>query len=167
MGQLFQDIFNFIKSLNYIDLLLYFAVLFLVILIVSLIYIIKTTDDEEENVVQSPISKEEDMNIQEVIDSIESAESPRLECTNYEEEQEEKAIISYDELIQRKKPDVINYDEEEVIDDEVTVKKISIDTINPQPIEKDKEKTKTNIVIPYAKEEEFLKKLKALNELLN
>ena len=138
---------------------MYFAVLVLIILIVSLIYIIKTSEDEEEVV---STQKEDKDDLKSIVNTLENAKPPTLEFTDYEAEQEEKAIISYEELLEKSKQGSIKYDEENVIDDEITVKKINLDSL----IENKKEEKTINFS-NYQKEEEFLKNLQALNKLLN
>lgn len=164
MKQLFTDIFNLVKNMNQIDFLLYFAILILIILVVSLIYIIKTSEDEE---VVIDTFNPEDIDLKEVVENIENTEPPTVEFTIYERDQEEKAIISYDELIARSKTGTINYGEEEVIDDELTIKKIDLDSIvNSNEIEIQETKQE-NHLFKYTNEEAFLQALKQLNELLN
>ncbi len=83
--------------------------------------------------------------------------------TAYEKDQEEKAIISYDELLKKKNKYAINYEKEEVMDD-LVVKKVDLhDLVNKNEIDEIKEVR----VISYDREEAFLKALKELNHLLN
>jgi len=164
MKQLFSDIINLVKNMNHVDFLLYFSILVLIILVVSLIYIIKTSEDEEFVV---DTFNSEDIDLKEVVENIENTEPPTVEFTSYERDQEEKAIISYDELIARSKTATINYGEEEIIDDELTIKKIDLDSIvNTNEIILE-EKTRENHLFKYTNEEAFLQALKQLNELLN
>ena len=88
----------------------------------------------------------------------------RVNCTEYEKEQEEKAIISYEELLKKKNKYAINYETEEVMDD-LIVKKVNLnDLVNKN----EEEKIESDIrVISYQKEEAFLDALKELNSLLN
>ena len=81
---------------------------------------------------------------------------------DYEEEQEQRAIISYDELLEKQKDLKINYEEEQQIGD-ITVKKVDIDNIST-PVEKEESKP---IVISYEKEEAFLEALKKLQKQIN
>ena len=84
-------------------------------------------------------------------------------CTEYEKEQEEKAIISYDELLKKHNQYAINYEKEEVKDD-LVIKKVNLNNlINTE----EKEELKDVRVISYKKEEDFLSALKELNRLLN
>lgn len=164
MKQLFSDIISFTKNLTQVDLLLYFAILVLIILIVSLIYIIKNSTEEEE------LKEEfntEDIDLKEVVSNIENVDPPNIEFTSYEKDQEEKAIISYDELIAKNKKGNIYYNEEEIQNDEISIKKIDLDNIiasNEIPKEALENEKK---LFKYANEEAFLNALKALNELLN
>lgn len=86
-----------------------------------------------------------------------------LSCDSYEKDQEEKAIISYDELLQRQNKYAVNYEKEEIIDD-LVVKKVDLNDL----VNKDEQvKIKEVRVISYEKEEAFLNALKELNSLLN
>ena len=86
-----------------------------------------------------------------------------LSCDSYEKDQEEKAIISYDELLQRQNKYAVNYEKEEMIDD-LVVKKVDLNDL----VNKDEQvKIKEVRVISYEKEEAFLNALKELNSLLN
>ena len=93
---------------------------------------------------------------------------------NSEEEQEKKAIISYDELINTQSIPIINYKEEQDMDG-LTVKAIDInnlvDTMEPKPIthptEYAVEKDNKPILISYEKEEDFLRTLKKLESMLD
>ncbi len=151
---IWQDLFKFLKSLNHIDIFLYIAVLVLLILVVSLIYIIKTSDEETQP--EEPKNNDE-LDIQEVIDNIGvKTDAIQNNCSQYEEEQEEKAIISYDELLKRKNDNPLSYEEEKIFEDNLSVKKIHVDK-SLEEVEKPS---------AYQKEEEFLKNLKAFNESL-
>ena len=88
----------------------------------------------------------------------------RISCTEYEKDQEEKAIISYEELLQKKNKYAINYEKEEVRDD-LIVKKVNLNDL----VNKNEEvELKAEVrVISYQKEEDFLSALKELNNLLN
>jgi len=88
----------------------------------------------------------------------------RINCNEYEKDQEEKAIISYDELLKKHNNYAINYEKEEIIDD-LIVKKVNLnDLVNKNEEEVVKEEVR---VISYQKEEAFLNALKELNSLLN
>ncbi len=166
MTGIITDIINFLKSLALVDYVLYFSVLVLIVLIVSLIYIVRTGDDDYYDL---PENKEEDeldlVALSKEID--EHTPYNNIELTDYETEQEEKAIISYDELIKQHKNYALNY-EEESNKEGINIKKI--DNSNPLNETDEIEESSTqvpNIVLSYEREEEFLRLLKQLNSLLN
>lgn len=181
MKNLFYDFTTFIKSLSLVDILFIVAILGLVVLIVTLIYIVKMNNEEDFEFNEDENINNEDDELDLVSISKEIDESPTKPITlnDYEREQEEKAIISYDELIKTKDIPVeeINYKSEEDIDG-LTVKKVDIDELT-KPIELPKIKLKEfkdnelkdseekNILISYEEEEEFLNALKKLEQLLN
>ena len=145
---------NFLSSLSLIDYVLYFAILVLLILIVSLIYLLKTTDiyeefDEEET--------DDEIDLKKVTNQIENTKPEYEGLTDYEKEQEQKAIISYDELLEKAKNKEIIYDDEYDYED-VQVKKINLDTLT--------EERKPHRVITLEHEEEFLNSLKKLQKQL-
>ncbi len=170
------DMWNILTSLSFIDYILYFAVIVLIMLIVSLIYVIKEEQDEkmteEENKNQFDFPLQEDLDLQTIVNTIDEKPEPLIDMTAYEEEQEKKAIISYDELINSTK-NVINYDKEEMVDDLIPVKRISLNEAsssfahNEPRVEVDIKPSSSIQLFSYEKEEEFLKTLQRLNELLN
>lgn len=92
-----------------------------------------------------------------------NSENNEVNITEYEKDQEEKAIISYDELLQKHNRYAINYEKEEVLDD-LIVKKVNLNDL----VNKSKEEETIEVrVISYKKEEAFLSALKELNSLLN
>ncbi len=189
MINIFNDIWQIIRSLSFIDYILYFAVVTLIVLVVSLVYVIQMEKEEnieelennqtneEEYVMKNEV--EEEIDLQNIVNIIDENPQPLADMTAYEEEQESKAIISYDELIKESDQSRINYTKEEMIDDVIPVKRItlnSVETDNPisftpkEPkIEFEAKETSTTGVklFSYEKEEAFLKALKQLNELLN
>ncbi len=184
MINVFKDIVQILSSLSIVDYVLYFAVIALIILIVSLIYIIET-EKEEENNKELPmnIEKDGDIDLQSIINAIEESPKPTIDLTAYEEEQENNAIISYDELVNGVKQKEIYYTKEEMVDDVIPVKKITLDApkepvvnirnfeITPGepkiPYSSEEKSDVEEKIFAYEKEEAFLKALKQLNELLN
>ena len=82
-----------------------------------------------------------------------------IPSTEYEKEQEEKAIISYDELLKKH----INYEKEERKDD-LVIRKVDLSNLINSEVQ---DEIKNVRVISYEKEEAFLSALKELNRLLN
>ncbi len=177
--QIFSDTINFIRTLSFVDIVFFLAVLALMLLIITLVYFISENKEEKVNVAKKSISKIESIepekkNTNDLLDlkaltaALEAAEDEESENHNlvkYEEEQEEKAIISYEELLNRKNDFAINYSEEENIDEELTIKKVDLDNLINKEV-RIKPEVKVSL-ISYEKEEAFLKALKTLQQQLN
>ena len=148
-------------ALRLVDIIFFFAVLILMILIVTLIYFIKINKDEEPN--KNDLEETQEMKIaKELRDSMKNSE-PTIKFTDYEKDQEDKAIISYDELLNKGSNYELNYEKEETHDD-LTVKKVDLDNL----VNKNSSIT-PNLevrVISFQKEEAFLEALKRLQKEL-
>ncbi len=169
--QIFSDIINFIKTLSFVDIVFFFAVLALMLLIITLIYFLRENNDSDIEVNKSFDKKELSsdeaalLSLKELTEALENAEPKEVNLNRYEEEQEEKAIISYEELLNRKNDFAINYSEEENIDEELTIKKVDLDNLINKEVTEPQHISVT--VISYDKEEAFLQALKTLQQTLN
>ena len=172
--QILDDIMNFLKTLSFVDVIFFFAVLALMLLIIVLIYFIRENRAEEEMDFPSQgnnlppkndNNNDEITSLKEITEALENAEPSTINLNKYEEDQEEKAIISYDELLKRKNDFAINYSEEESLDDDLTVKKVDLDNLINKEV-RVKPEIKVS-VISYEKEEAFLEALKKLQQTLN
>lgn len=191
-----EDIWAIISSLSIVDYILYFGIITLICLVISLIYILKTEKMEQEDkdvFEESPLdtSKDEEIDLQNIVNIIDENPKPLVDMTAYEEEQEQKAIISYDELIKAAQAGSLSYDNEELVDDVIPVKKIQVSPME-LPKLKENESVISSLELPqkepklevdtevspppttaqvklfsYEKEEAFLKALQQLSELLN
>ena len=172
--QIINDIISFLKTLSFVDVVFFFAVLALMLRVIVLIYFIRENNIESDHNITSKKelkkSKIEDSNddlasLKEITEALENAEPTSIDLNKYEEEQEEKAIISYDELLKRKNDFAINYVDEENLDEDLVVKKVDLDhLINKDVVVKPEIKV---AVISYEKEEAFLEALKQLQQTLN
>ena len=146
-------------ALRLVDIIFFFAVLILMILIVTLIYFIKINNETEEK----DLEETQEMKIaKELRDSMKNGE-PTIKFTDYEKDQEDKAIISYDELLNKGNNYELNYEKEEMHDD-LSVKKVDLDNL----VNKNNN-TVSNIevrLISFQKEEAFLEALKRLQKEL-
>ena len=144
-------------ALRLVDIIFFFAVLILMILIVTLIYFIKINNETEEK----DLEETQEMKIaKELRDSMKNSE-PTIK--DYEKDQEDKAIISYDELLNKGNNYELNYEKEEMHDD-LSVKKVDLDNL----VNKNNN-TVSNIevrLISFQKEEAFLEALKRLQKEL-
>ena len=173
MKNIFQSFLIFIRSLSLIDVLLFLAIVILIILIVSFKYVSKYNKENEE--VDDENMKYNDLDLIDITKKIEQEVPKPIILNNYEKEQEEKAIISYDELVASKKDlEEINYKEEKDIkglkvkevDMEHITKPIDISTIINRNENKVEEKHE-NVLMRYDKEDAFLETLKNLQKILN
>lgn len=148
-------------ALRLVDIIFFFAVLILMILIVTLIYFIKINNEAEEK--EKDLEETQEMKIaKELRDSMKNSE-PTIKFTDYEKDQEDKAIISYDELLNKGNNYELNYEKEEMHDD-LSVKKVDLDNL----VNKNNN-TVSNIevrLISFQKEEAFLEALKRLQKEL-
>lgn len=125
----------------------------------------KIEELQQENLVEEYNDEEgELLDLESLTKKLQQEESERITCTEYEKDQEEKAIISYEELLQKHNKYAINYEKEEIMDD-LIVKKVNLNDLVNKNAE---EKFETEVrAISYQKEEAFLDALKELNSLLN
>ena len=146
-------------ALRLVDIIFFFAVLILMILIVTLIYFIKINNETEEK----DLEETQEMKIaKELRDSMKNSE-PTIKFTDYEKDQEDKAIISYDELLNKGNNYELNYEKEEMHDD-LSVKKVDLDNL----VNKSNNAV-SNLevrVISFQKEEAFLEALKRFQKEL-
>ena len=159
--KLFNDIGDFLETLSFIDVVFFFAVLILIILVVTLIYFIKINKDDEEYKKQDDETAEMKI-VKEIRENMKN-DDVVINFTDYEKDQEEKAIISYDELLNKSNKYGLNYEKEDVYDD-LSVKKVDLDNL----VNKNSEiKVNSDVrVISFAKEEAFLEALKRLQKEL-
>lgn len=173
--QIINDTVSFLKTLSLVDVVFFFAVLALMLLVIVLIYFLRENTGEVDNNITfkqndknmkiETSNHDEITSLKAITEALENAEPSSIDLNKYEEEQEEKAIISYDELLKRKNDFAINYSEEESLDDDLTVKKVDLDhLVNKDVIVKPEIKVS---VISYQKEEAFLEALKQLQQKLN
>ena len=130
--RLIKDIYTFISNLGFIDIVFFAAIITLLILLVSLVYFIKinkddvlgeddffkgeekleeTNNDKEKIIekIEPKIEKEayndeegELLDLKTITEKMAEEKEKPISITAYEKDQEEKAIISYDELLQVK-----------------------------------------------------------------
>lgn len=162
MKEVFENLFGFIYSLSMGDYFFFIGTVLLIVLFIYVLYLLKFSDEEA--------MKEQDKNdlfdLEAVSKDIEENYKPSaIKLTSYEEEQENNAIISYDELLKTKELQKVSYDDEYVSNiPELEVKKIDLSNTGTIPVEEPKLEVK---LMSYEKEEEFLKALKTLQSNLS
>ena len=183
MKNLILDFTSFIKSLTFVDILFIISLIGLVVLLVVLIYIIKMNNDEEIELIEENEVKEtnndnvEELDLVSLSKEIEEKPNRPITLNDYEREQEEKAIISYDELIKTKDIPLeeINYKNEEekdgltirTVNQEEITKPIELPRIKLKESKINQDNDEKDALINYVKEEEFLDALKKLESILN
>ena len=171
------------------DVLVYIFVIFLIVISMMMIYLVYSQNKQltQELMLRDKKEREEkknqELDLKSLTKELEIAPKERnIELTKYEEEQEEKAIISYEELVHANQNLDINYSDTDELDNIIVKKvdlentgKININEINAA-IEAEKEQQPVKIestepldVPPatYDHEEEFLKNLKQLQSSIN
>ena len=158
--KIFSDIWSLLMALRLVDIIFFFSVLILMVLVVTLIYFIKINNVEEP---KKDLEETQEMKIaKELRDSMKNNDAT-IKFTDYEKDQEDKAIISYDELVNKGANYELNYETEEMHDD-LSVKKVDLDNLVNKS-----NSTASNIevrVISFQKEEAFLEALKRLQKEL-
>ena len=152
MKNLFVDIFSLLKTIRWIDIAFFSLVILLIISFIMIIYVIKLNKSEIVVVDDNEFDQNE-FDLEEITKQIED-EYENLNIkknNNYEQSQEEQAIISYDELLANTGEFHLEYDEEYEPDPEIQIKKIKKAVhIEDEDLRK------------YNKEENYLEYLKTL-----
>ena len=105
------------------------------------------------------------LDLQAITKALEENKTLNVDLTEYEKEQEERAIISYEELLAKTNNTKINYEEEEIIND-IQIKKVDLANLVNEAEEVPEPKISVQ-VISYEREEAFLTALKQLQQNLN
>ena len=105
-------------------------------------------------------AKKDRIDLEAITRNLESNYRPiNIELTSYEKEQENNAIISYEELVKSRNTKSINYDDSFINNTNVNVRKVNLDVNVPNY---DVEPPVDGCMISYEKEEAFLKALRQL-----
>ena len=162
MKETLKDLFGFMYSLSMGDYFFFIGTFLLIVLFIYIIYLLKTEPEE------LPQKKEEKFDISKVTKNLEEnykPATPNIKLTSYEEEQENNAIISYDELVKTREMNVVTYDDNfSNTEPDLDIKKIDLEGTGKIKIVDPKIEVK---LIDYEKEEEFLKVLKDLQSKLS
>lgn len=145
-----------------IDILLIIVVI--VWLIVFSIILLMMLKNREKNMDVLKKAKKDRIDLEAITRNIETNYKPvTIELTSYEQEQENNAIISYEELVSNKDAKKVNYDDNYENNMDIDVKKVDLKKQNGEELPKTKiEVTMMN----YEMEEAFLKALKQLQNNL-
>ena len=112
-------------------------------------------------------TEEKEIDLLSLTKELETIREPRSQLTEFEAEQEEKAIISYEELLQRTNNVSIEYKDTNE-DDDILVKQVDLENTGKIELDPIKKEINSKVSIAsYEHEEEFLKALKQLQNFLN
>lgn len=107
-------------------------------------------------------SKKDMIDLEKITKNIETNYKPAIvELTSYEQEQENNAIISYEELLASRNNSDVNYDNEYKNNTDIGIKKVSFSNSKGESI--GQTKIEVNLM-NYEKEEAFLKALRQLQK---
>ena len=161
MKDIIENLFGFLYTLSMGDYIFFFGTFILILCFIYIIYLIKRDDSME-----TYYKNEEVDYLESIKETIEKEyKQPEIKLTDYEEEQERNAIISYDELIKNKDNYQVSYDENYSNEnEEIIVKKINLDNTG---IKDDEPNNLSVKLMSYEKEEAFLKALKELQQNLS
>lgn len=180
---IYNSIVRFISSLSTFDIIFFCAIILLIILVIAMLYIVDQNEAAQfqvlerkpesnlepdinyEKIAEDTSSMNDNLDLSEVTKALGEASPINIDMNKYEIEQEEKAIISYEELLENTGSFKMNYEDEQE-QDGISVKKVDLSNIATidHDLPLDNEKVQ---VISYAKEEAFLIALKQLQQQLN
>ncbi len=166
MKEVIKNLLGFIYSFSMGDYLFFIGTFLLVVLFIYVLYLIKLSDAEEDSKKEKEFVLKDDFDLEAVTKAIEKDYKPEtIRLTPYEVEQEQSAIISYEELVNKKNTVGIDYDDEYSSEiPEISIKKINLTSDLTKISEEPKLEVK---LMPYDTEEAFLKALKELQEKLS
>jgi len=151
--------------MNYSDIL---VIISIILLIIFAIYLLNKVNIKEKYMETVNRANKDMLDLEKITKNIESEYKPvTIELTSYEQEQEDNAIISYEELLNNK-DNGYSYDEGYKSDSDVSVKKLDLDKITSQVEQEDRKPEKIEVkLMSYEKEEAFLEALKKLQRELS
>lgn len=141
-----------------IDDLIFIAILLWLLLISVLV--LRTLKNKEDIMSSELKSKRDMIDLERITKNIEKDYKPaNINLTSYEQEQEDNAIISYQELLNSKDKNHVNYDNGFNNKTDINVKKVDLSNNSKN----DFDQSRINVsLMSYEKEEAFLKALKQL-----
>lgn len=141
-----------------IDDLIFMTILLWLLLISVLV--LRTLKNKEDIMSSELKSKRDMIDLERITKNIEKDYKPtNINLTSYEQEQEDNAIISYQELLNSKDKNHVNYDNGFNNKTDINVKKVDLSNNSKN----DFDQSRINVsLMSYEKEEAFLKALKQL-----
>ena len=168
-----RNLLEYFNSLNTFDIVFIGANILLMLLLAIFAYVLKFKSKNKPESSTNLID-DSDISLEALTSKLQSNNvAVRTDLTKFENEEETKAIISYEELVNTQGVPVLKYKNEEEING-LLVKAIDvnnlIETMDPKPISHPAvysvNKEKKYVAISKLKEEELLLSLKKLNSML-
>ena len=148
--------------MNYSDILFIISI---ILLIIFASYLLSKVNIKEKYMETVNRANKDMLDLEKITKNIESEYKPvTIELTTYEQEQEDNAIISYEELLNNR-DNTYSYDEGYKSDSDLDVKKLDLDKITNQVNTTEHEHIEVKLM-SYDKEEAFLSALKKLQSEL-
>lgn len=168
-----RNLLEYFNSLNTYDIIFIGANILLMMLLVTFVYVLKFKDKKQEAInINTACVDDSDISLEALTTKLqENTAVVRTDLTKFENEEETKAIISYDELVNTQSIPVLKYKNEEEING-LLVKAIDvnnlIETMDPKPISHPvtyNAMKKTHRAISALKEEELVITLRKLDSI--
>lgn len=174
MEKIVLTIGGVLKLITLSDIFFFLAILFLILFLVYVVFLLRV-DENTNNMpggkdkgFTKPVKKEEKSESKtsdeliDIVDNLQRNYTPEpIDLTKYEEEQENSAIISYQELLAKSKNN-INYDDNyESGFSDLNVQKVTEESNTKEYVNLPKA-----VMLKYESEETFLKTLKTLQKNL-
>ncbi len=165
MKAILNDISGFLHLLAFKDFVIIGLVFVILVLLLVIYYILKIKEYANEEV----INLKEELDLKSISEELEEPKIKPKFFTEYEEDQEEKAIISYQELLNKSSEvNFLDIPEDEYQNFEVKIKKINLEEPKENSSTKIKEPKPKNVpLMSYQSDDEFLLALKKLQNNLS
>lgn len=140
------------------DILFIVVIIWMILISIIILRILKNKEKNMENVLKK--ARKDRIDLEAITKNIETNYKPaNIELTSYEQEQENSAIISYQELLSSRDKKSVNYDDNFENTGEISVKKVDL----KESVGSEVPQTKIEVTLmSYEKEEAFLKALRQL-----
>ena len=167
MENIVLTIGGLIKRISFSDIFFFGSSLILILLLIYIVYLIKTDENEIKKELgngELPRMQPDTNNIASIVNNIEENYDPKpIDLSKYEQEMEDTAIISYEELLKRSSNDITYDDDYKSKSDDLLVKKV--DDSNTS-MTKEYVNLPTAVMMSYENEEAFLDALKTIQNNL-
>ena len=164
MENIVLTIGGLIKRISFSDVFFFGSSLILILLLVYIVYLIKTDETEDKNVNNELPKMYPSNEIASIVSDIEENYEPKhVDLSKYEQEMEDTAIISYEELLKRSNSDIAYDDKYKNKSDDLIVKKVDDTNLSRT---REYVNLPSAVMMSYENEEAFLEALKTIQNNL-